>query len=278
MQLQKNLKKIKTVRIDSQTHLHTILPKIQGKETVMHSLFAVYYREMLIMRRRLTRLVPSWSVSPLLYLIAFGYAMGKHVAVDGHSYMEFLIPGLIAMNSMTQSFAIASEINIARFYWHIFEEIQAAPVSDFSYVAGEVLAGMTRAILSTTVILILGLIFGVSLSYNSLFWFAILLNSFVFASLAVGLAMLVKSHGDQVLLTSFVITPMAFLGGTFFPLENFPTWGQALIHLLPITHAAKAIREASFGHIPPLSSYMVLALTGILFFSGSVLCVKRAKD
>lgn len=245
---------------------------------MIHSLFAVYYREMLIMRRRLTRLIPSWSVSPLLYLIAFGYAMGKNVAIDGHSYMEFLIPGLIAMNSMTQSFAIASEINIARFYWHIFEEIQAAPVSDFSYVAGEVLAGMTRALLSTCVILILGLLFGVVLSCNLMFWIGVLLNSFVFASLAVGLAMLVKSHGDQVLLTSFVITPMAFLGGTFFPLENFPSWGQTLIHLLPITHAAKAIRAASFGNSPPLSSYIVLLVTGIIFFTISVLCVKRAKD
>ncbi|MBF0235512.1 MAG: ABC transporter permease [Desulfamplus sp.] len=245
---------------------------------MIHSLFAVYYREMLIMRRRLTRLVPSWSVSPLLYLIAFGYAMGKHVEIDGHSYMEFLIPGLIAMNSMTQSFAIASEINIARFYWHIFEEIQAAPVSDFSYVAGEVLAGITRAFLSTCVILILGLMFGVTLSCNLLFWLAILLNSFVFASLAVGLAMLVKSHGDQVLLTSFVITPMAFLGGTFFPLENFPEWGQRLVYILPITHAAQAIRSASFGNIPPISSYLVLFFTGCIFFFISVLCVKKAKD
>lgn len=244
----------------------------------MHSLFAIYYREMLIMRRRLTRLVPSWSVSPLLYLIAFGYAMGKHVSVGGHSYMEFLIPGLIAMNSMTQSFAIASEINIARFYWHIFEEIQAAPVNDFSYVAGEVLAGMTRALLSTTVILILGLMFGVTLTCNFMFWLGVLLNSFVFASLAVGLAMLVQSHGDQVLLTSFVITPMAFLGGTFFPLENFPVWGQNLIHLLPITHAAKAIRTASFGDIAPISSYIILAVTGCVFFTMSVMCVKRAKD
>ncbi|MBF0112197.1 MAG: ABC transporter permease [Desulfamplus sp.] len=245
---------------------------------MIHSILAVYYREMLIMRRRLTRLIPSWSVSPLLYLIAFGYAMGKHVAIDGHSYMEFLIPGLIAMNSMTQAFAIASEINIARFYWHIFEEIQAAPVSDFAYVAGEVLAGTTRALLSTCVILILGLLFGVVLSCNFMFWLGVLLNSFVFSSLAVGLAMVVKSHGDQVLLTSFVITPMAFLGGTFFPLENFPVWGQNFIHILPITHAAKVIRASSLGNVVPLSSYFVLAITGFIFFSIAVVCVKRAKD
>ena len=245
---------------------------------MIHGASAVYYRELLILRRRLTRLIPSWSVSPLLYLIAFGFAMGKHVTLDGHTYMEFLLPGLIAMSSMTQAFAISSEINIARFYWNIFEEIQAAPVSDISYVAGEVLAGMTRAFLAILVVLILGLLFGVVLSLNAWFWLAILLNSFLFASLAVGLAMLVKSHADQTLVTSFVITPMAFLGGTFFPLENFPVWAQNMIYFLPLTHAANAIRTASFGNRPSWVSLMILAVIGILFFCVSVLCVKKAKD
>ena len=240
--------------------------------------FAVYYRELLILRRRLSRLIPSWSISPLLYLIAFGYAMGKHVTIEGHTYMEFLLPGLIAMSSMTQAFAISSEINIARFYWHIFEEIQAAPVSDLSYVIGEVLAGMTRAILAIMVILVLGFLFGVVVSCNIWFWLAILLNSFVFASLAVGLAMLVKSHQDQTLVISFVITPMAFLGGTFFPVENFPAWAQKAIYFLPLTHASTSIRTASFGDMPSLSSFFILAVIGSLFFYISVLCVKKAKD
>lgn len=152
------------------------------------------------------------------------------------------------------------------------------PVSDFSYVAGEVLAGITRAMLSTCVILILGLMFGVVLSCGFMFWLGVFLNSFVFASLAVALAMLVKSHGDQVLLTSFVITPMAFLGGTFFPLQNFPVWGQNLIHILPITHAAKVIRAASLNNPLPIYSYLVLVITGAVFFIIAVVCVKRAKD
>ena len=122
------------------------------------------------------------SVSPLLYLVAFGYAMGNAVKVDGYTYMEFLIPGLVAMSSMTQAFAIANEINIARFYWHIFEEFQAAPLSNIAYVTGEVLAGVTRALLSVIVILVFGVVFGVVLSWNLWFWFAVLLNSFVFAS------------------------------------------------------------------------------------------------
>jgi ABC-2 type transport system permease protein len=238
---------------------------------------AVYLRELFILKSRLAKLVPSWSVSPLLYLIAFGYAVGRHVEVGNHSYLEFLLPGLVAMASMTQAFAIASEINIARFYWHIFDEFQAAPISNLAYVLGEVLAGMTRAVLASLVILVLGLCFGVMLSCSPLFWAALLLNSFVFASLAVGCAMHVKSHADQTLLTNFIITPMAFLGGTFFPLSNLPSWGQTLLELLPLTHAAHAVRAAAFQEPARLNDFMVLIGVGGLFFLFAILSVNRAK-
>ncbi|MCP4111399.1 MAG: ABC transporter permease [Desulfobacteraceae bacterium] len=239
---------------------------------------AVYYREILIIRRRFSRMIASMSVSPLLYLIAFGYAMGNEVKIGTHTYMEFLIPGLVAMSSMTQAFAIATDINIARFYWHIFEEFQAAPISNMAYAFGEVLAGMTRALISVSVIIILGLLFGVTLSYKPLFWIAVFLNSFVFASLAVALAMLVKSHADQAMLSNFVITPMAFLGGTFFPVDRLPVWAQKILFFLPLTHASGAVRAVAFGETPDFSSYILLAATGLSFFFIAFHCVNRAKD
>lgn len=239
---------------------------------------AVYHRELLILRRRLSRLLGAWSVSPLLYLIAFGYAMGKTVSIDGHRYIEFLIPGLTAMTSMTQAFAISSEINIARFYWHIFDEFQSAPISHTAYVIGEVLAGMTRALLAGLVVLLLGGLFGVILSYNIFFWAAFLLNSFIFSSLAVGLAMLVKSHADQSLLNSFIVTPMAFLGGTFFPVDHLPQWAQTVVHLLPITHASSAMRSAALGHLPVFTAYPVLGGLGGVAFLFAVMTVRRARD
>jgi ABC-2 type transport system permease protein len=239
---------------------------------------AIYYREMLILRRRLSRQVSAWSVSPLLYLIAFGYAMGKDITIKGHAYIEFLIPGLAAMASMTQAFAISSEINIARFYWHIFEEFQAAPINHTAYVLGEVMAGMTRALLAGGVILVLGALFGVVLSYNYFFWLAFLLNSFIFSSLAVGLAMLVKSHADQSMMSSFIITPMAFLGGTFFPIEHLPQWAQKILILLPLTHTADAIRASSFGAVPKVGDYFILAGLGAATFVFAILVVNKAKE
>lgn len=244
----------------------------------MHGFIAVYYRELLILKRRFVKMIASMSISPLLYLIAFGYAIGKAVRIHGHTYIEFLIPGLIAMSSMTRAFAIGSEINIARFYWHIFEEFQAAPISNISYVLGETMAGVTRAMLSTFVIILLGILFGVALSYSVIFWLAIFLNAFIFASLAVGLAMIVKSHADQAMLTNFIITPMGFLGGTFFPVEKLPLWAQKIILLLPLTHASRIIRASAFGEPISYFSLMFLAFLGIFFFFIAVGLVNKARD
>ncbi len=244
----------------------------------MNGFFAVFLREMLILKRRLKRQLSGMAVSPLLYLIAFGYAMGREMSVDGHTYLEFLIPGLVAMASMTQSFGIAQDINVARFYWFIFEEFQAAPISNVSYVAGEVLAGMTRAFMGILVILLLALPFGVVLHYGPLFWLALLLNSFAFASLAVGLAMRVKSHADQSLLTSFVITPMAFLGGTFFPMERLPVWAQKILSVLPLTHASEAVRADALGEPVAWAAFLVLPIFGIAFFLFALGSVNKARD
>ncbi|CCK82362.1 ABC2-type transporter, permease protein [Desulfobacula toluolica Tol2] len=245
---------------------------------MIHAISAIYIREMLILKKRITRQIPSWSISPLLYLIAFGYAAGHAAPVEGHTYMQFLIPGLIAMSSMTQAFAIASDINIARFYWHIFEEFQAAPISDFAYVTGEVLAGMTRAFCSVLVIMVLGGLFRVDVHYNMVFLVAVLLNSFVFASLAVGLAMVVKSHADQAMLNSFVITPMAFLGGTFFPVDRLPVWAGKILSFLPLTHASSVIRSACLGKETDPLSWLVLLVIGMAFFAAAIFCVEKAKD
>lgn len=244
----------------------------------MNKAFAVYLRELLIFRKKFWRQTASMSVSPFLYLVAFGLGLGQSMEVGGRPYIEFLIPGLVAMSSMIYSFAIASDINIARFYWKIFEEFQSSPISNFSYVAGEVLAGMSRALFAVTIILVIGYISGVKLTYGPEFWIAVLFNSFLFSSLAVGLAMVVRSHADQSLLTSFVITPMSFLGGTFFPVENMPSVVQKILYFLPLTHASKAIRGASYGEFAGVIPYVILAVTGAACFVMAVMVVGKARD
>ena len=245
---------------------------------MMAAFVAVYVREMLLLKRRFKKQASAAAVAPLLYMVTFGYALGGHIDMEGRSYLEFLLPGLVAMGGMTQAFSMASEINVARFYSAVFEEVQASPAGRIAYVLGEICAGLTRVFMGVCIVAALGVLFGVRLHYGFFFWLGVFLNGFVFSSLAVSLAMLIKSHADQGLLNTFVITPMAFLGGTFFPMDKLPEWLQCVLSVLPLSHASRSIRAAAFGGRPEAVSLLALVLCGLLFFLLAVYTVGKARD
>ena len=238
--------------------------------------YAVFWREMVILKRRFLRVLGLYTVSPLLFLIAFGWGMGRSLNVEGVGYMTFMVPGLIALSSMSQSFSIAMDINIARFYWMTFEEFQSAPVSSLSIVLGEVLSGMVKGMLAAIMIFVLALCFGAELRVNGGFFLSICLNTLMFASAAVITSMVVKSHADQASFNGFFILPMSFLCGTFFPLSRLPEWAYFTAKVLPLTHASACIRAAALGRDVPLVSLGIMVFYSVLFFSGAVICVKRA--
>jgi ABC-type multidrug transport system permease subunit len=244
----------------------------------MNQVWAIYLREMRILKTRLPMLLGSMSVAPFLYIIAFGLALGRDINVSGYDYMNYLLPGLVALSSMTQAFSIAGEINIARFYWNVFDEIQASPVLDSAYVAGEILAGVTRGVMAAAVIVLFGFVFGVEARIGPFFWLAVILNSLVFSSLAVALAMVVREHSMQMMLNTFLITPMAFLGGTFFPVDRLPEWAQAVLYILPITYSSSIIRSSALDNEIGIVPVIVLfGMFGGLFTIATSL-VKRARD
>ena len=230
------------------------------------------------MRHRIWRIIMSFAVSPLLYLLAFGLGMGRHMKVGGVSYVEFLIPGLVAMTSMTQGFGINVEINVARFYLKVFEEFQAAPITNISYVCGEVAAGMTKALLSALVIVAISILARLHLCFGPGFWFITALNAMFFAALGVGSAMLIKNHADQSLITSLIITPMAFLGGTFFPLKDLPEWARIPLELIPLSHASKALRQLALGGTFLWGNAGLLAGLSVIAIIFAWWSVDRARD
>lgn len=244
----------------------------------MNGFWAIYLREMCFLRRRLLKVAAGAAVNPLLYMLTFGVAFEGRLDIEGHRYIEFLLPGLAAMTSMTQAFAIGTEISISRFYSWVFEEYLSSPAGRPAYVLGEACAGLTRVALAVGVIIALGAAFGVRVCLGGWFWAGIALNGFAFGCLAVGLAMLVRSHADQALLTSFVITPMAFLGGTFFPVSQLPQWARTALGALPLTHASGIIRAAAFGQTPDMQSLAALGGFCVVLFVFAMYTVGRARE
>ncbi len=203
----------------------------------------IYLRETLILRRKLFKTLLASAVSPALFLLAFGFGVGRGAMVGGQDYLSFLIPGLLTMASMNQSYAIATEINISRFYFKVFEEYLLAPFGRWQIVLGEMFYGITRGLIPVAIIALYSLFCGVSLHFSPAFFLALLLHLAIFSLLGILAAMIVRSHADQATVNAFLITPMMFLSGTFFPVEKMPLAIKAVASIFPLTYSTRLIRS-----------------------------------
>ncbi len=228
----------------------------------------ILYRELNVYRKRARKQLLASSISPLLYLIAFGWGFGDKVVAGGLPYITFLIPGLITMSSLNQSYGIAQEINIERFYFHLYDEYLIAPIRHIEIVLGEVFYGMFKGMLSVFLIFIYAMIFKVQLTLSAVFFFAVIVHTFLFASLGTTMAMIIKDHGSQATVNTFVITPMIFLCGTFFPVDKLPYVFKLIVYVLPLTYSTKVIRASlTGGAVNPLFLGIMLAFACIFFFT-----------
>lgn len=217
-------------------------------------------------------------VSPLLYMIALGWGLGSMTSVTDRPYIDFLVPGLIAMGTMNNSFsAVSTALNIQRTFEHSFEQIIISPTSLTQYVIGQSIGGALRGIYSGLIVLLISLPFGISIKITPAFFLVMLLNGIAFGALGVLAAVLANTHSDVSRFSTFVITPMTFLCNTLFPLDRIPGVIQTMIKFLPLTHASGQLRSIAYGQAVSPLSLAVLAGYAVLFIALSVFFIKRRK-
>jgi ABC-type multidrug transport system permease subunit len=209
-------------------------------------------------------------VSPILYLVAFGWGLGRSITVNQGSYLDFIVPGIIALNSMNISFnAVGTPVNMSRLYHKTLEEYLLAPISPTSYVLGKVLAGVVRGMISSVVIIVLAYAFGAHFMLNGWFIVALFLNCTVFAALGLVAAMIMNSHEEMSNFNTYVLMPMSFLCATFFSPTQLPSLLHWAIELLPLTHASHALRlSSSTGNMPGASLGVLLLYVALLLWIG----------
>lgn len=237
---------------------------------MINHIWTVFWRDWIVLKRRLARYILSRMISPILYLVAFGWGLGRNITINQGSYLDFIVPGIIALNSMNISFnAVGTPVNMSRLYHKTLEEYVLAPISAFSYVAGKVLAGVLRGIISSIVIVILAYVFGAHLIITPWFLLALFLNCAVFAALGLVAAMIMNSHEEMSNFNTYVLTPMSFLCATFFTPNQLPPFLHWVIELLPLTHASYALRQAgSGGDVPGLALGVLTLYLGLLLWIG----------
>jgi len=238
----------------------------------MMTWFPIFYREMLIFKKKLLKLGYLFSamVVPIIYLLTFGLGLGRNLYINGNDYITYLLPGLVAMSSMNNSYTwVASALNLNRIYFKTFQIFVQAPINSSSIMIGEVLAGMIKGLFASLLIVIVGFLTTNEIFITMPFIIGVIINCFMFASLGVITGMITKTHEDTSTYNNFFILPMSFFSGTFFPIDRMPIIIKELIYIFPLTHANILVRKASFDSDAVLSIVVLLVFSTIFFAIGS---------
>lgn len=245
--------------------------------------YHVAWGDIRYMRHTFGNILVSSLVLPVLYLLAFGYGLkAGDVEVNGVivPYLDFVIPGIIALSSLSAPFSgTSTRLNVQRLYYRCFDEMMMCPISDAAMILGKTVIGICRGLLSTSLMFILGYILEPSyLHLTPMFIISLLLSCFTFSLLGVTAALLAKSHATMATFSSLVITPMTFLCGTFFSVGSLPEALQALLYALPLTEASVCIRAATLDiYAFPFWALGVLALFAVAFFAIDMWLIKNKK-
>jgi ABC-2 type transport system permease protein len=172
-------------------------------------------------------LIRSWKIinqviwppviSTLLYVFVFGFAIGSRIqSVQGVGYAQFLIPGLIMLQVIDSSYGECSSSVFQGRFMQAIQEMLIAPMSAFEMVAGYVLGSLARSILIAALITLLGFALVHTLPSNWFLYLGVLcIVSVLFASLGIIFGLMAEKFDHLAVLTTFVITPLTFVGGVF---------------------------------------------------------------
>ena len=238
-----------------------------------YGLRAIYFHEMDRMRRTLFQSLVSPVISTSLYFIVFGSAIGSRITeIDGVSYGSFIVPGMIMLTILTQSISNASfGIFFPKFTNTIFE-ILAAPLSSFEIILGFVGAAATKSLIIGCVIITTANFFvEMNVAHPFIMIFFLLLTSITFAMFGFIIGLWADNFEKLQLIPILVITPLVFLGGSFYSINMLPEFWQKVSLLNPVLYLVSGFRW-SFHEIADVSIYTSL-ITVFLFLISCLLVI-----
>ena len=233
---------------------------------MLYDTWTVFWRDWVVLKRRLTKFILARMVAPMLYLVAFGWGLGRNINVGSGSYLDFLVPGILALNSMNISFNSITPVHAERIYHKSLEEYILAPIKPASYVLGKVLAAVLRSLISSAIILILAYAFGAQIMLSPLMVLVLILNAVIFAEVGFFAAMKISTYEEMSQVNTYILLPMSFLCGTFFTTQALPSVLRMVIEVLPLTHTSMLLRSLAGGGGAECLSLLVIVLYALAGF------------
>ena len=231
-----------------------------------------------ILRKEIMRILRIWPqtlfpplITTFLYLLIFGQWIGERIGtIRGIPYMEFIIPGLILMSVLVNSYTNVVTSFFSQKFVKSVEEMLVAPISPFFLLLGFVCGGIFRGMLLASCLLFLATFF-YPFQIVSLGWFFLILGlaSILFSLIGFANAMFATKFDDVTIIPTFIITPMTYLGGTFYSVSELPSPWREMSAFNPIFYLVDGFRYSMTGvHETELFESFFILLAMILLIGG----------
>ncbi|MBN9558677.1 MAG: ABC transporter permease [Alphaproteobacteria bacterium] len=209
-----------------------------------------------IIRREMTRLlrvpiqafVAPW-ISALLFIFIFGYVVGGRISqIGGHSYLEFVLPGIVMLNVVNAAFLqSSSQVYFARFMRYV-EETLVSPLSYVEMISGVLVTVVFRSVVTALGILVIAALFGASsVAGVGEFVFWVVGVAIVFGLLGNLVGLWANNFEQLTILNVFFITPLSFVGGVFNTIDMLPSWLQWMAWANPFFYFINGLRHSMIG-------------------------------
>ena len=231
--------------------------------------------------RRYTRIWPQTLLPPaitiVLYFVIFGSLIGARIGdMDGFSYMDYIVPGLIMMSVITNSYSNVVSSFFSTKFQRSIEELLVSPVSPHVIVIGFALGGITRGLAVAVIVTLLSMFFtDLQVHHLGVTVLVITLTASIFALGGFINAVFARNFDDISIIPTFVLTPLTYLGGVFYSINLLSPFWQTLSLANPVLHMVNAFRYGILGvsdiRIGVAISFMLLAVAALYLVSVGLL-------
>lgn len=189
------------------------------------------------------------AITMVLYFIIFGSLIGARIgSMDGFDYMQFIVPGLIMMSVITNSYGNVSSSFFSNKFQRSVEEMMVAPVSNFTILLGFIFGGVARGLIVGAIVTLLSLYFTSLQVHNiAVVVSVIMLTAVVFSVAGLINGIYATKFDDVTIVPTFILTPLTYLGGVFYSIKMLPEFWQGVSHLNPILYMVNAFRYGILG-------------------------------
>ena len=232
---------------------------------------------------RFIRIWPQTMVPPIitqsLYFLIFGKFIGSQVRdINGISYMAFLVPGLVMMSVITNSFVNVAGSFFSNKFQRSIEELLVSPVQDWVIMAGYATGGAVRGICVGTLVFAVSIFFTRPvIQHLPLVFFFMLLTAIVFSLGGLANGILARKFDDVSIVPTFIITPLTYLGGVFYSISSLPEVWQNLSKVNPVLYMINGFRYGFYGFsdVNPVLSVVLLLVCGVVLIGLNLYLLKK---